>query len=63
MRVLVMAVVIETEGGVRVLVVAERAPGGRWAAVKTTAATCEAVAALRRQDQADRVGGLFGSAA
>jgi hypothetical protein len=32
-------------------------------AVKTMAATDEAVSALRRQHQADELGGLFGSAA
>jgi hypothetical protein len=44
-------------------VVAERAAGGRWVAVKTAAATVEVVAAVRRQDQADEPGGLFGTAA
>jgi hypothetical protein len=58
-----MALVVELAGGARVLVVAERAAGGRWVAVKTTVATAEVVAAVRRQDQADELGGLFGSAA
>jgi hypothetical protein len=58
-----MALVVELASGARVLVVAERAAGGRWVAVKTTAATAEAVAVVRRQDQAGELGGLFGSAA
>jgi hypothetical protein len=58
-----MALVVELAGGARVVVVAERATGGRWVAVRTSPATPEAVAALRRQDQADELGGLFGSAA
>ena len=58
-----MALVVELAGGRRLLVVAERDGGGRWVAVKTMAATPEAVAALRRQHQANELGGLFGSAA
>jgi hypothetical protein len=58
-----MALVVELSGGAQVLVVAERAAGGRWVAVKTTPATAEMVAAVRRQDEADELGGLFGSAA
>ena len=58
-----MALVVELQGGTRTVVVAERAPGGRWVAVKTMRATPEAIAALRRQHQADELGGLFGSAA
>jgi hypothetical protein len=58
-----MALVVELQRGTRTVVVAERAPGGRWAAVKTMPATPEAIAALRRKHQVDELGGLFGSAA
>jgi hypothetical protein len=58
-----MALVIELHGGTRTVVVAERAPGGRWVAVQTMPATPKAIAALRRQHEADELGGLFGSAA
>ena len=58
-----MALVVELQGGTRTVVVAERAPGGRWVAVKTMPAAPQAIAALRRQHQADELGGLFGSAA
>jgi hypothetical protein len=58
-----MALVVELRGGTRTVVVAERAPGWRWVAVKTMPATPEAVAALRCQQHGDELGGLFGSAA
>jgi hypothetical protein len=58
-----MALMVELAGGRRVLVIAERDGGGRWVAARTMAATPDAVAALRRQHQADELGGLFGSAA
>jgi hypothetical protein len=58
-----MALVVELSGGARVLVVAELGGDGRWVAVRTMAASPEAVAALRRQHRAAELGGMFGSAA
>ena len=58
-----MALVVELARGDRLLVVVERAPNGRWRAMRSGPATDEAVAALRRQHQVDELGGLFGTAA
>jgi RNA polymerase subunit RPABC4/transcription elongation factor Spt4 len=45
-----LAVVVETTGGDRRLVVAERTPTGGWAPTRHLSATGEAVRALARQD-------------
>jgi hypothetical protein len=45
-----LAVVVETTGGARRLVVAHRSPGGGWAPTRDLPATGEAVRMLRRQD-------------
>jgi len=58
-----MALLVELARGDRLLVVVERAPNGRWRAMRSGLATDEAVAALRRQHQGDELGGLFGTAA
>jgi hypothetical protein len=58
-----MALAVELEGGARLLVIVERGSDGHWFAVRSIAATPEAVAALRRQHQVEVAGGMFGSAA
>jgi hypothetical protein len=58
-----MALVVELARGDRLLVVVERAPNGRWRAMRSGSATDEAVVALRRQHQVDELGGLVGTAA
>jgi predicted amidophosphoribosyltransferase len=45
-----LAVVVETAGGDRRLVVAERTPAGGWAPTRHLPATGQAVRALARQD-------------
>jgi hypothetical protein len=45
-----LAVVVETTRGDKRLVVAERTPGGGWAATRTMPATPTAVRAIARQD-------------
>ena len=45
-----LAVVVETAGGDERLVVAERTPGGGWAATRNVPATPSAVRAVARQD-------------
>lgn len=46
-----LAVVIETTGGERRLLIAERTPGGGWAPTRYLPATADAVAALASQDR------------
>lgn len=46
-----LAALVETTGGERRLVVAERTPGGGWAAAHVMPATPNAVRALARQDR------------
>jgi hypothetical protein len=46
-----LAALVETTGGDRRLVVAERTPGGGWAAARVMPATPNAVRALARQDR------------
>jgi hypothetical protein len=58
-----MAMVVELARGDRLLVVMERTRNGKWTAVRSGAATDEAVSALRRQHEADELGGLLGPAA
>jgi hypothetical protein len=58
-----MALVVELHGGRRLLVVVERGRDGRWVAVRSMAASAEAVAAVRRQHRVEELGGMFGSAA
>jgi hypothetical protein len=45
-----LAVVVETTRGDKRLVVAERTPGGGWAATRTMPATPAVVRAVARQD-------------
>lgn len=45
-----LAAVVETTGGERRLVVAERTPGGGWAAARVVPATPSVVRAVARQD-------------
>jgi hypothetical protein len=46
-----LAAVVETTGGERRLVVAERTPGGGWAAARVVPATPTVVRAVARQDR------------